>query len=79
MPRTTVDIDAPIFREIQALRKKTGLSLGQIISRLLAEVLRSGEPNKKSRAFRWTSRPMQALVEPSDKDTVYGVNEPDKK
>ena len=46
MPRTTVSIDAPILKQVQALSKGSGTSLGETISRLLAQALRSA-PAKK--------------------------------
>jgi hypothetical protein len=75
MPRTTVDIAAPILREIKALQRKAGLPMGQIISRLLAEALKSSKLNRKRKPFRWTSRPMQALLDLTDKEAIYAVME----
>ena len=39
MARTTVDIDAPVLKEIKTLKKKEGRSMGEIISQLLVEAL----------------------------------------
>ena len=39
MPRTTLDIDAPLLRELKKLQEKEGRSLGKIVSQLLAEAL----------------------------------------
>ncbi len=39
MARTTVDIDAPILKEIKRLQREQGLPMGKIISRLLADAL----------------------------------------
>jgi hypothetical protein len=41
MPRTTVSIDAPVLKQVQALSKRSGTSLGETISRLLAQALRT--------------------------------------
>ena len=39
MARTTIDIDDPILKEIKAIQKKEGRSMGKIVSQLLAEAL----------------------------------------
>jgi hypothetical protein len=41
MARTTVSIDTPILKEVQALSKSSGKTLGETISRLLAQALRT--------------------------------------
>lgn len=72
MPRTTVDIEGPILKEIKALQKKERLPLGKIVSKLLAEALGRHKPTQPS-PLRWTSRRMKALVELSDKEAVYAA------
>ncbi len=77
--RTTLDIDAPILREVKALQKKQGRSMGRIVTELLADALgrrRSGAPTQK---FRWTSRPMRALVDLTDKEAVYRLLDSDRR
>lgn len=71
--RTTVDIDDPILSEVRALHEREGRSMGAIISELLAEALGRRRSTRKSPAFRWTSRPMKALVDLEDKESVYAV------
>jgi predicted nucleic acid-binding protein len=39
MPRTTVDIDAPVLRDLKRLQKQEGKSLGRLVSDLLAQAL----------------------------------------
>lgn len=78
MPRTTVDIDTPILREIKALQKKQRRSLGQIISQLLAEALSRRKKPPETLKLRWVSRPMRALVDLSDKEALYAVLDRDK-
>lgn len=73
MPRTTIDIEGPVLKEIKALQKKVKLPMSRIVSRLLAEALKSHESSRKPRPFRWTSRPMKALVDLEDKEAVYAV------
>jgi hypothetical protein len=71
MPRTTVNIDAPILRDLRRLQKREGKSLGRLVSDLLAQALwlrrhKDSEPA----AFRWVSRPMGARVDLTDKEAL---------
>jgi len=68
--RTTVDIDEPILREVKALQEKEGRSLGALVSELLADALARRRAAQTLPTFRWTSRPMNALVDLADKDGV---------
>ena len=72
MMRTTLDIEGPVLKELRAIQKREGGSLGALVSRLLAEALgRRGRPAKKP--FRWTTRPMQATVDLADKEALYAI------
>ncbi len=73
MPRTTLDIDAPLLKELKNLQKKEGRSLGRIVSQLLAEALARRKTAPGAPKLQWVSRPMRALVDLSDKEAVYGV------
>jgi hypothetical protein len=73
MPRTTVDIDAPILKEVKALQKREKRSLGQVVSQLLREALTRRVPKPATPALTWTSRPMRPLIDVSDKDALYAV------
>jgi hypothetical protein len=70
--RTTLDIDDPILREVKAIRKKEGGSMGAVVSELLADALsrRRGSGTRPTR-FHWTSRPMKAFVDLGDRDAVF--------
>lgn len=78
--RTTVDIDDPILREVKAIHEKEGRSMGAVVSELLADALarRRAVRARGRPAFRWTSRPMKALVDLADKDAVYAVLDADR-
>jgi hypothetical protein len=78
MPRTTVDIEAPILKEIKALQKKERRSLGQIVSQLLAEALARHRAPRKAQPLKWTSKPMRALVDLADKEALYAALDEDK-
>ena len=73
MARTTLDIEAPILREIKALQKKEGRSLGKIVSQLLAEALARRKKGIEAPSLKWISRPMHALVDLTDKEALYAV------
>jgi hypothetical protein len=75
--RTTIDIDDPILREVKAIHEKEGRSIGAIVSELLAEALASRRPSRVRPPFRWTSRPMKALVDLADKEAVYAALDSD--
>jgi hypothetical protein len=77
--RTTLDIDAPILREVKALQKKQGGSMGRIITDLLADALARRRGRAAPQEFRWTSRPMRALVDLADKEAVYRALDSDRR
>jgi hypothetical protein len=68
MPRTTIDIDAAVLRELKRRQRREGKSLGQVVSELLAVSLREGQGPPAN--FRWTARPMGARVDLEDKEAV---------
>jgi hypothetical protein len=73
MPRTTLDIDTPILRELKKLQAKERRSLGKIVSQLLAEALGRRKAEPEAAPLQWVSRPMGALVDLSDKDALHDV------
>jgi hypothetical protein len=76
--RTTVDIDDPILREVKAIHEKEGRSMGAVVSELLADALARRRAARGRPAFRWTSRPMKALIDLSDKDALHAVLDADR-
>jgi hypothetical protein len=74
MPRTTVNIDAPVMRDLKRLQKREGKSLGRLMSELLGDAIgrRRRQPAPRPR-FTWISRPMHARVDLTDKEAVYAV------
>jgi hypothetical protein len=71
--RTTLDIDDSILRQIKAIHEKEGRSIGAVVSELLAEALARRRPSRARPAFRWSCRPMKALVDLADKEAVYAA------
>ena len=72
--RTTVDLDAPILRELKRLQKVERKSLGRLVSDLLALALsqRKG-PQQERPHFRWISQFMGARVDLRDKEALHAV------
>jgi hypothetical protein len=71
--RTTLDIDAPVLRDLRELQKQEGGTLGELASRLLAEALARRPTRPSSPAFEWTAKAMGALIDLADKDVVYSI------
>ena len=71
--RTTLNIKTPVFKELRELRKREGGTLGALVSRLCAAAFAVRRKRPDPPAFRWTSRPMRALVDLADKDAVRFV------
>ncbi|MGH2381693.1 MAG: antitoxin [Candidatus Limnocylindria bacterium] len=69
MPRTTIDIDAGVLRELKTRAHRDRRSIGQLASELLADALHSSRP-AGDRRIQWISRPMNALVDIEDKEAV---------
>jgi hypothetical protein len=78
MPRTTLDIEAPILKEIKALQRQQGRSLGQVVSQLLAEALSRRRASGKAATLHWTSRSMRARVDIADKDALLAALDRDR-
>jgi hypothetical protein len=76
--RTTVDIDDSILREVKAIHEREGRSMGAVVSELLADALARRRAGRERPAFRWTSRPMKALVDLTDKDALHAALDGDR-
>lgn len=68
MPRTTIDLDAGVLRELKRRKGSSGQSLGQLASELLAGALR--EPPAEHAPLRWRSARMGARVDIGDKEAL---------
>lgn len=69
--RTTVDIDAPILREVRALQAREGKSLGRLISDLLACALERDAGRAATPRPELFAKPMRARVDLLDKETLH--------
>jgi hypothetical protein len=70
--RTTLDIENALLKELREIQRREGGTLGAIVSRLLAEAM-ARKAKRGAAAFSWTSRPMEAIVDLTDKDVVYAI------
>jgi hypothetical protein len=70
--RTTINIGDRILREIKAIQKREGRSMGAVISELLADALARRRGPQARPPLRWISRPMKALVDLAQKETIDG-------
>ena len=69
MPRTTIDIDAGVLRELKKRQRREGKSLGRLVSELLATTLQREEPETPP-PFEWSSKRMRARIDLEDKEAV---------
>ena len=69
MPRTTIDIDPQVLRELKKRQRRQGKTLGRLVSELLSTALAHDEPHAAS-AVDWTSRRMGARVDLEDKEAM---------
>jgi hypothetical protein len=69
MPRTTIDIDATVLRELKRRQRAEGRTMGQLASELLASALATSEPSAPP-PFRWTTAAMGSRIDLEDKEAV---------
>ena len=69
--RTTVDIDAPILRELKALQAREGKSMGRLVSHLLARALKHGAVPSKVQSRDWIAKPMGVRLDLTDKEALH--------
>ena len=69
MPRTTLDLDASVLRELKRRKGSSGRSIGQIASELLAGALQQPKAGAR-RSVRWRSARLGARVDLEDKEAV---------
>jgi hypothetical protein len=75
MPRTTIDLDAVVLRDLKARSRREGTSLGALASRLLSQALHEHDPPEPTK-LEWISQPMRARVDLDDKEAVRQALEP---
>lgn len=71
MPRTTVDLDPSVLRDLKRRAKSERKSLGTLISQILAPVLMEGSQAPRPSTLRWHAAPMgPPNVDLEDKEAV---------
>jgi hypothetical protein len=74
--RTTVDIDAPVLKDLKKIQQKEGKSLGRIISDLLAQALGERKSAKgPASPPKWISKRMGARIDLADHEALYAAME----
>jgi len=72
--RTTVNIDDPILKELKAIQRKEGKSLGRLISDLLGIALSERKSAKQTtRLAVWISKSMGARIDLADREALYAT------
>jgi hypothetical protein len=71
--RTTLDIEAPVLKDLRELQRREGGTLGELVSLLLAEALARREKKPVAPTLEWTARPLGARVDLADRDVVYAI------
>ena len=77
MARTTIDLDPAILTELRRRSSRSGKSIGQIASELLARAV--AEPaDLPAPEFVWTSAPLgPALIDLEDKEAIRRILDAD--
>lgn len=71
MPRTTVNLDPSVLRELKRRAKDEGKSLGDVISEIVATARAEGNRTRSPSELRWQAAPMgPPKVDLEDKEAV---------
>ena len=72
VPRTTLDLEASVLRELKARGRTERKSIGTVASELLAAAMAPDRRPAAAPAFRWTSRDRGTpSVDLEDKDALH--------
>jgi len=75
MPRTTLDIDAAVLRELRRRQQRDNKTLGALASELLARALADEPADERLPPLEWTSRPLGLKVDLEDKEALWKILE----
>jgi hypothetical protein len=73
MPRTTLDIDAAVLRELKKRQQRDNKTLGRLASELLAQALADEPADNKLPPLQWTSKPLGLKVDIEDKEALWKI------
>jgi plasmid stability protein len=77
MPRTTLDLDASVLRELRLRGARERKSMGMVASELLAGALADSDQPPEHSEFRWTTADLGApRVDLEDRDALQDALEP---
>jgi len=70
VPRTTLDIDASVLRELKRRQARENTTLSRLVSELLARSLAAESTEVATRPLRWRTKAMRARVDLEDAEAV---------
>jgi hypothetical protein len=70
MPRTTIDLDASVLRELKRRSQARGTTVGRLASELLVRALRQ-DGARAPAPLEWRTAPMHALVDLRDEEALH--------
>jgi plasmid stability protein len=70
MPRTTIDLDPTVLRELKRRARHEGKSMGRLASEVLGAALEREIPPAPPTPLAWSARPMGARVDLEDAEAV---------
>ncbi|HUS62522.1 MAG TPA: hypothetical protein VMY34_10020 [Acidimicrobiales bacterium] len=73
MPRTTIDIDASVLRELKRRQRREKKTLGQLASELLSRALADEHVDDVLPPLQWTSTELGLKVDLEDKEAVWKI------
>ena len=71
MPRTTIDLDGSVLRELKRRSRAQGTTVGRVASELLARALRNDGAGVEPPRLEWQTAPMDARVDLRDKEALH--------
>ena len=72
MPRTTLDIDPVVLRELKRRARAEGTTVGRLVSALVAERLHQDRATKEQPPrLVWQTAPMGARLDLRDKEALH--------
>jgi hypothetical protein len=71
MPRTTIDLDASVLRELKKRQERERKPLGQLISELVAKAIDAED--RTPPPFSWIAHDLRPRVDLEDKDAVWST------
>ncbi len=71
MPRTTLNLDPAVLREVKRRAKNQGKSIGDVISEIVSPALAGTKPTRGHPKLHWLTGPMgPAKVDLEDKEAI---------